>query len=164
MKTDRHVSERADYPIRRPRRILRRPLLAGLAVIAASWLVAFPSAVSGGSTRQVGLLSCNGKVVVRPGNFVITCADAYTQLTATQWTAWGSTTATGSTRFAMNLCTPTCVASKMSYFPSSVVRLSDPIRTKAHGWLFSKLVVTYRLHGKAKSFHFSWMGDPAFRS
>jgi hypothetical protein len=96
--------------------------------------------------------------------FIVTCADAYTQLTGTIWTAWGSTTAIGTTRFAMNLCTPTCVAAKVSYFPSSVVRLSDPVRTKAHGWLFAKLLVIYRFKWKPRSFHFSWVGDPAFRT
>lgn len=136
--------------------------LATLMFLATLLIV--PASSSGGSTRKVGLYSCSKTVVMRPATFVISCADANTELTATTWTDWGSTEAVGSTRFAINFCTPNCAASKMSYFPSSVVRLSDPIRTKAHGWLFSKLVVTYRRNGKSESFHFSWVGDPAFRA
>jgi hypothetical protein len=139
------------------------PLLITAALVLAA-TISFSSSLAGGATRQVGLYSCSGKVVSRPQTFIITCADAYTQLTATKWTAWSSTSASGSTRFAMNLCRPSCVASKMSYFPKSTVRLLDPIHTKAHGWLFSKLVVTYRLDGKNKVFDFSWEGDPAFRT
>ncbi|MGB9112663.1 MAG: hypothetical protein WCF24_08045 [Acidimicrobiales bacterium] len=132
--------------------------------VAMSAIAILPASATGGSARRVGLYSCTGKVVVRPGNFVITCADANTQLTATKWTQWDSTLGVGTTRFAMNLCNPTCVASKISYFPASVVRLSAPIRTSAHGWLFSKLTVTYRLHGRMKTFRFSWIGDPAFKT
>lgn len=146
------------------RRVIRGLTISGLAFVAISALAVLSASATGGSARRVGLYSCTDKVVVRPGNFVITCADANTQLTATKWTQWGSTLAVGTTRFAMNLCNPSCVASKMSYFPSSVVRLSAPIRTAAHGWLFSKLTVTYRFHGKTKAFHFSWTGDPAFKT
>ncbi len=149
----------------RPPRWTRPGPVAGLAIAAASvFFVAPASASSLGSSSRVGLFSCANKVVVRPGTFVITCADANVQLTATKWSEWGSTTAVGTTRFAMNLCRPSCVSSKMSYFPSSVVRLSAPADTKAHGWLFSKLVVTYRLDGKTKTYDFSWVGDPAFRT
>jgi hypothetical protein len=56
---------------------------------------------------------------------------------------------------------PYCAASKMSYFPKSTVRLTDPVTTK-HGRLFSSLVVHYQLKGKSKVFSFSWKGDPSF--
>jgi hypothetical protein len=56
---------------------------------------------------------------------------------------------------------PYCAASKMSYFPKSTVRLTDPVTTK-HGRLFSSLVVRYELEGKSKAFNFSWKGDPSF--
>jgi hypothetical protein len=67
----------------------------------------------------------------------------------------------GTTRFALNLCTPYCAASKMSYFPHSTVRLTRPVATK-HGRLYSRLVVHYLLKGKATTFSFSWSGDPSF--
>ncbi len=155
-------SQSASRPVRWARPGL---VAAATAIAAASVLFVAPaSASSSGTSKRVGLFSCASKIVVRPVTFVITCADANVQLTATQWSQWGSTTAVGTTRFAMNLCTPSCVASKMSYFPSSLVRLSAPVHTKAHGWLFSKLAVTYHLGGKTKTYDFSWVGDPAFRT
>jgi hypothetical protein len=65
------------------------------------------------------------------------------------------------TSFALNLCTPYCAASPISYFPHSSVTLSAPVKTR-HGRLFSKLVVRYIHRGKATSFIFSWAGDPSF--
>ncbi|MDA8292065.1 MAG: hypothetical protein M0Z33_10375 [Actinomycetota bacterium] len=109
----------------------------------------------------VRMLTCAGKPVVRPANFVISCADANSELTRTHWTRWTTAGATGITRFGLNLCNPYCSASKISFFPRSVVHLSAPVVTK-HGRLFSKLLVTYKLHGKVQHFPFSWAGIPAF--
>jgi hypothetical protein len=106
------------------------------------------------------VLTCRGTTVARPSTFVITCADAYTQLTKTHWTTWSSSEATGVTTFAMNLCTPNCAASKMSYFPGSRVRLSSPLNT-SHGRVFSSLVVRYTITGHTKTFRFSFRGDPS---
>jgi hypothetical protein len=93
------------------------------------------------------LLDCAGKPVVRPASFVIACADANTELTRTRWTTWTASTATGTTRFGINFCKPYCAASKLSYFPRARVRLVAP----KHG-LFTRIVVTYVLHGKTKTF------------
>lgn len=109
----------------------------------------------------VKVLTCGGKTVVKPSTFIISCADANTELTATHWTSWTARSATGTTRFGLNLCNPYCAASKFSFFPGSTVRLSAPVIAK-HGRLFSKLTVTYKLHGKTKTLGFSWSGDPSF--
>jgi hypothetical protein len=109
------------------------------------------------------LWSCTNKAVYKPGSFTITCADGYTLLTKTHWTAWSATSATGTTDFGMNLCNPYCAASKISYFTKSVVHLSLPKATR-HGKLFSKLTVDYVLKGKHKTFTFSWKGDPSFKT
>jgi hypothetical protein len=106
------------------------------------------------------VVTCQGTTVARPSTFVITCADAYTQLTKTRWTSWTSTGATGVTTFAQNQCKPYCAASKMSYFPNSSVRFSSPVST-SKGKLFSLLVVRYKVDGAAKTFRFSFRGDPS---
>ncbi|HUY29971.1 MAG TPA: hypothetical protein VMV02_03125 [Acidimicrobiales bacterium] len=158
---------------RRSRRRRVVALLSSIAVAAAGSLVyvfgisASGSAAAGGASRSpeavvvVRMLTCAGKPVLKPVNFVISCADANSELTATHWTRWTAKEAVGTTRFGLNLCNPYCAASKISYFPKSTVRLSAPVQTK-HGRLFSKLVVTYKLHGKARRFPFSWAGIPAF--
>jgi hypothetical protein len=107
------------------------------------------------------VLTCAGADVVRPVNYIITCADAYTQLTKTTWSTWSTSEAIGRTDFAMNLCNPYCAASKMSYFPNSTVHFSAPIATK-HGTLFSLLTVRYEYKGASHLFRFSFKGDPSF--
>ncbi len=117
-----------------------------------------PAALALGTEAKV--LTCQGTDVVRPRTFIVTCADAYTQLTDTRWTTWNSKSAVGTTTFAMNLCKPYCAASKMSYFPNSTVRFSAPLSTK-RGRVFSLLVVHYVSNGKSHVFRFSFKGDPS---
>ncbi|HEY5265344.1 MAG TPA: hypothetical protein VIJ40_00885 [Acidimicrobiales bacterium] len=119
------------------------------------------ASISAATSTKSGIVTCRGNSVIEPRSFVITCADANTQLTKTHWSSWTSTGASGTTTFAMNLCTPYCAASPMSYFPNSHVTLSAPVVTK-NGKLFSLLTVTYRLHGHAKTYRFTWKGDPSF--
>ena len=107
------------------------------------------------------VLTCQGTEVARPRNYIITCADAYTQLTDTHWTRWTSKGAAGTTTFAMNLCKPYCAASKMTYYPNSAVSFTSPVTTK-HGSLFSLLTVRYHSGGHSRVFHFSYRGDPSF--
>jgi hypothetical protein len=107
------------------------------------------------------VLTCQGADVVRPRNYIITCADAYTQLTNTHWTHWTAKSAAGTTTFAMNLCKPYCAASKMTYYPKSAVSFTSPVTTK-HGSLFSLLTVRYQSGGRSHVFHFSYRGDPSF--
>ena len=144
-------------------RLARFASPVALAIALAVPTLALPVS-SGASTMKTSaakILTCTGTTVSRPSNFVITCADANAALTKTHWSTWNADSAKGTTRFALNLCKPYCAASKMSFFPNSTVRLSDPVMAK-HGRLFSKLVVRYIYRGKADSFSFSWVGDPSF--
>jgi hypothetical protein len=118
-----------------------------------------PAALAVGTDAKV--LTCLGADVVKPRTFVITCADDNTQLTDTHWTRWTSTSALGTTTFAMNFCKPYCAASKMSYFPDSRVQFSVPVSTK-RGEMFSLLVVHYVSAGHARVYRFSFKGDPSF--
>ncbi|MGH3733148.1 MAG: hypothetical protein ACRDVC_07215 [Acidimicrobiales bacterium] len=155
------------------RRRLRRGALA-LVVVLAAGVVVGATYVAGGSPAHspasvppltVGaspkVLTCQGTDVIRPRNYIVTCADAYTQLTNTHWSRWTSTSASGTTTFAMNLCKPYCAASKMTYYPKSVVSFTSPVATK-HGSLFSMLTVRYESAGRSHVFHFSYRGDPSF--
>ncbi len=107
------------------------------------------------TSHDAAVLTCSGTTVVRPQSLVITCADANTLLKATHWTSWGAGGATGTATFAMNLCTPYCAASPITYFPHSSVSLSAPISSR-HGSYFSRLVVRYRQGSVIKTFAFSW--------
>ena len=57
----------------------------------------------------------------------------------------------GLTDFGVNLCSPTCVAARMQFFPDSTVRLSDPRKT-SRGFLFTRAVITYTLNGSKREF------------
>jgi hypothetical protein len=107
------------------------------------------------------VLACNGAKMVRPVNYIVTCADAGVQLTKTTWSMWNASEAVGTTDFAMNFCKPYCAASKITYFPNSSVHFSAPLSTK-NGRLFSLLTVRYEYKGASHLFRFSYKGDPSF--
>lgn len=138
-------------------------VVAGISGISGISGIAAPSgaATVAAPARAPKVLGCTGSLLYEPSDFVISCADANSELTATHWTSWTSTRAVGVTRFGLNLCTPYCAAAPIQFFPGSVVELARPVAT-ARGPLFSSLTVHYNLHGVAKIFSFSWNGDPSF--
>ncbi|HEX4035437.1 MAG TPA: hypothetical protein VHX66_13420 [Solirubrobacteraceae bacterium] len=116
---------------------------AALAACAATALAA------GASPR---LLSCSGSPLIKPtGTVVLSCADANSELKSTHWSSWSVSGASGTTDFGLNLCTPDCAASRIRFFADSSVRLLDPKHT-AKGLLFTRVVVSYKLNGKQRSF------------
>ena len=120
-----------------------------IAVASASTPAASASASASASAR---LRSCSGQALFEPkGTVVLACADANTEITSTHWTAWTDAGASGTTDFGLNLCTPTCVASRISFFPDATIRLLAPRQT-AHGLLFTRAVISYRRGGRQKTF------------
>ena len=98
------------------------------------------------------LLSCGGSRLVRPtGTVVLACADANTEISRTHWHTWRAASATGTTDFGVNLCTPSCVASRIRFFPDSTIRLLGAERTR-HGLVFSRAEITYVLGGVHRTF------------
>jgi hypothetical protein len=98
------------------------------------------------------LLSCGGSRLVRPtGTVVLACADANTEISKTHWHTWRAASATGTTDFGVNLCIPSCVASRMRYFPDSTIRLLGAERTR-NGLVFSRAEITYVLDGVHRTF------------
>jgi hypothetical protein len=124
-------------------------MLARLTVVLAAAALAGAASAAAPLPR---LLGCDGKPLLRPtGTVVLACADANSELRATHWTSWGRTSAVGTTELGLNLCNPNCASSRMSFFPHSRVRLSAVKQTKL-GPLFSRVTVTYVLHGKTRTF------------
>jgi hypothetical protein len=158
---------------RQRRRRLRWLSFALAAVVAIGVLVGVTHRAGGspprGSSRDAPLavktsakvLTCTGAKVVRPVNYVVSCADAGVQLTKTTWSTWNASQAVGTTDFAMNFCKPYCAASPITYFPNSLVHFSAPLSTK-NGRLFSLLTVRYEYKGASHLFRFSFKGDPSF--
>jgi len=121
-----------------------------IALLAA--VAAFPLAAHAAGAPSPALRSCTGARLVRPaGTVVLSCADGNSEITATRWHAWTPTQAIGTTDFGVNLCTPTCVASRIRFYPGATIRLLDPTPTST-GPVFSRAVVTYRRGGERRTF------------
>jgi len=131
---------------------MTRLMPASIAAAALAATTASIALAAGGGATTARLLSCAGTPLLRPhGTVVLSCADAGSELRSTVWQHWGADSASGTTDFGLNLCTPTCAASRMSFFPGSTVRLSAPVTT-GKGRLFSRATITYRLHGVRRTF------------
>jgi hypothetical protein len=131
-------------------------LIAAAALALAASLTAAPGATGAANAATASgipaLLSCGGARLVRPaGTVVLACADANTEISRTHWRIWNKGSAAGTTDFGVNLCTPTCVASRMRFFPGSTIRLLGATRTR-NGLVFSRAEITYVLGGAHRTF------------
>ena len=133
--------------MKHPHRILLFGLLAASAFVPA--LAAAPALASSGSHALPKLITCAGKQQTRPpGEFVFACGDGNIAIAGTHWSSWTSNSATGTTDLQINLCEPTCVASKMSSFAGSTVRLYD-VEVIHRTPVFTRAQITYGHGGKS---------------
>ena len=78
---------------------------------------AHPAARSTGPIQTV-VLDCPGvPALVRPKNYILTCADGYVQLQRLSWTSWTPGLASATGNLIKNTCTPSCVAGVFRTFP-----------------------------------------------
>jgi hypothetical protein len=118
--------------------------VAAAAVVAAvsSVGLAGGAPVAAASTAPVpSVLTCAGKVVVKPASYVLSCADANTYFTSIHWTTWTSRSATATATFVQNNCAPNCAAGKFIKHPATLT-LSQPKNTKL-GLLFAMVRYSY---------------------
>jgi hypothetical protein len=133
-------------------RLIPAAAVLALALPASAAVGAAGSASAAAARSAPALLSCAGARLVRPGGTVVlACADANTEISKTHWHTWRAASATGTTDFGVNLCTPSCVASRMRFFPDSTIRLLGAERTR-HGLVFSRAEITYVLGGVHRTF------------
>jgi hypothetical protein len=82
---------------------------------------AHPAARSTGPLQTV-VLDCPGvPALVRPKNYILTCADGYIQLQKLSWTSWTPGLASATGTLVKNTCTPSCVAGHFHSYPVLVV-------------------------------------------
>jgi hypothetical protein len=99
--------------------------IAAATVLTAVLVAAVPAAASGrpqGHSSQAAssvpvVINCAGHAQVRPGQYVLACADGNVFLAGLHWAAWGKTSAFGGGGENINVCVPTCVAGKFDGFP-----------------------------------------------
>ena len=82
---------------------------------AATQTAAAPAA-----TRYV-LVNCENKTQVRPGSYVLACADGGTGLENLHWTSWTPRLANGYGTEYQNDCIPNCAEGHDHYYPALVV-------------------------------------------
>lgn len=111
-------------------------VLAGASLPLAT--VAAHSATPAGTPK---VLTCAGKVVVRPAGYVLSCADANAYFTGLSWQSWGTTAAVATGTFVQNSCEPSCAAGRFVKH-SARLTLSLPRPTK-YGLLYSAARYSY---------------------
>lgn len=92
----------------RVRRLIPVSIVAVLALLSAL-TVGISIAQADSHPKVVMPISCTNKVG-EPTSFVISCADANSEVSSLTWTDWGQATAYATGVVRWNDCTPTCVA------------------------------------------------------
>ena len=70
-------------------------------------------------TRAV-VFNCLGGPQIRPGSFVLTCADDNSDLTGLSWSRWTAGAALGKGTWHINNCTPDCAHGHFLTYPVDV--------------------------------------------
>jgi hypothetical protein len=66
------------------------------------------------------VLNCQGRGQIRPGTFILTCADANDYLTRLSWASWGPANARATGVQKENNCVPDCAAGHFRSYPVKV--------------------------------------------
>ena len=93
-----------------------------------------PAAASASATTpRMVVFDCPGqaKALVKPRNFILTCADANSVLGKLSWTSWTPGVASATGVLEENDCTPYCAVGHFHSFPAVVI-LWDSTAVKNH--------------------------------
>jgi hypothetical protein len=87
---------------------------------------------------------CLTQLVVKPKNYILTCADAGSVLAHLSWSSWTGEQAVATGVHQLNNCTPNCAEGKFISYPA-VITLSRPEPLAGHPGetYFSRLTVRY---------------------
>jgi hypothetical protein len=75
---------------------------------------------AGGTHTRAVVFNCLGGPQVRPGSFVLTCADDNSYLTGLSWSRWTAGSALGKGTWHINNCTPDCAHGHFLTYPVDV--------------------------------------------
>jgi hypothetical protein len=114
-------------------RLIRGPIkaavlaLCGSAVIATVAFSVSASAATSAGQRPAAtgtvpvVVACGMKEQVRPGPYILACADGNAYLTGLSWSAWRPFSAMATGTFTFNDCVPNCLSGHDHSFPAIVV-------------------------------------------
>jgi hypothetical protein len=88
---------------------------AGTAVAASRAPHRHVTAVSAASLPVV--INCAGKGQVKPGSYILACADGNAFITKMRWASWAGQAAFGSGTETFRVCVPNCVSGKTVSVP-----------------------------------------------
>ena len=117
------------------------PTAAVVAAVSSLGIASVAPVPASSAPPLPSVLTCAGKVVVKPASYVLSCADANTYFTSVHWTTWTSRSATAMAMFVQNNCAPNCAAGKFIKYPATLT-LSQPKNTKL-GLLFAMVRYSY---------------------
>ena len=137
-------------------------VLCGAAAIAAAVAASVPATAAGRSQQALiaapgvpVVIDCAEHPQVRPGQYILACADAGAYLTGLHWPAWGTSSAFAQGFFKLNLCTPNCSAGHFARFPMlAAFWRAEPRPGHAGQSYFTRVTLiytgnrAYREHGK----------------
>jgi hypothetical protein len=72
-------------------------------------------------SQSTVVLNCQGRAQVRPGSYVLACADANDYLTALSWKSWGPGLASATGVQKENDCVPDCASGHFHSYPVDVI-------------------------------------------
>lgn len=114
--------------------------LATVATVAGLSGLAMPAA---NAAPRTGIVNCAGKVVTKPQEIVISCADDAVSITGIKWKSWTTNGAKGSGTLVWNTCLPeTCVAGIVQKYPVRIV-LGGLASAPGDPDIFSSVTVTF---------------------
>jgi len=121
--------------------------LGALALAAgAAGVPALASAARAGAAaaRGVVLVNCVGRAQVRPGRYVLTCADGNDYLTGLRWVSWAGGAAFARGTEHVNDCVPSCAQGHFHAYPVLVTAWRAESRPGHAGQrYFSRLTEIY---------------------
>jgi hypothetical protein len=127
---------------------------SALAVVVACGALSLAPGVASAGSPATGaaprVMSCLGKGVSKPAEYVLSCADYNSLLIGMHWTSWASRAARGRGTYRANDCTPYCAAGKFHNYPATA-KLFAPKETR-YGLLYSEATIVYVKANASHSF------------
>lgn len=128
-------------------------LAVGLAASTATAATSHPAArttatattaVARAATPKPVVFTCLNHAVVRPGSYMLACADGGHLLTGLSWQSWTPASATATGRDEQNDCVPDCARGKFHSYPAIVVLWrSEPVAHHPGETYYSRVTVLY---------------------
>jgi hypothetical protein len=123
-----------------PLAVATAALATGAALVAGPASATAPTATASTTSHTLVISSCQ-KATYRPKQYVLTCADANTQIHHAVYATWTATAAAGHGTFVYNTCHPNCAAGTFKHHP--VQFTLGRVRTVGGKKLFTRLSVSY---------------------